>query len=54
MVNDEASVIMEMFAHISVLCDVIGGGNALQSLLPLVEDGLEYEEERVRDLVVVW
>ena len=41
-INDEAAVIKEMFAHILVLCEVIGGPNALQSLLPLVEVGLEY------------
>jgi len=50
-IYDEPQVVLELINNIETLGEVIGGGVAYTFLFPILEDALEYEEERVRKLV---
>lgn len=41
-------MVLELFSHIEVIGEVMGGGTSYTFLLPLLEEALEYEEDKVR------
>ena len=44
-------MVVELFQQIEALGEIMGGATAYPLLLPLLEDALEYEEEKVRTRV---
>lgn len=49
--DDDSEVIITMLDSLSSLGEAMGGGNEYANLLPLIEEVLQNEEEKVRNKV---